>query len=272
MNGRSKDENFTRRSNQKPRFVHFWSQEALKQSHKLYKLTLCVMGGVKASGDMRCFQIRISHEQAHHLPGNIITKYFNKVELITGTGVVDSLPSCIVKVEHDNIDIISIKDELEGSLIIDTILQSGDGFAYLKVRTPGPIQRLITAEDEAWIMPPTSLCRENGFSMTIHGTPQGLRRAKEKLEFLIPEKMDMKISNLQIGDRMTAPQLPKKRNLVIKTAIEMGYYSAPRKCNQSTIADVLGLKQGTVAEHLQFAENTIINSWSEQTSRSKSSD
>lgn len=230
------------------------------------------MGGSKASGDMTYFQIRISHEQAKHLPGYIITKYFNKLELVTGTGIEDSIPSCIVKVEHDGIDIMSVKDELKESLIIDKILQEGDGFTYLKVKTPGPIQRIIGAEDEAWIMPPTYLSKQDGFSMTIHGTPKGLRRIKGMLESLIPEKMDMKISNQEIGDWMTVPQLPVRRNLVIKTAVEMGYYKSPRKCNQSTIAEVLGLKQGTVAEHLQSAENTIINSWSEQTSGSESSD
>ena len=230
------------------------------------------MGGSKASGDMTYFQIRISHEQAKHLPGYVITKYFDRLELVTGTGLEDSIPSCIVKVEYDGVDIMSIKDELNESLIIDKILQVGDGFAYLKAKTPGPIQRIIGAEDEAWIMPPTYLSKDDGFSMTIHGTPQGLKRIKDKLEFLIPEKMDMKISNLEIGDWMTVPLLPTKREMVIRTAVEMGYYNAPRGCNQINIAEVLGLKQGTVAEHLQFAENTIINSWSEQTSGSESSD
>jgi hypothetical protein len=243
-----------------------------KQRDKFYRLLKGYMGGSKASGDMTYLQIRISHEQAKHLPGYIITKFFTKLEMVTGTGIEDSIPSCIVKVEHDGVDIMSIKDELKESLIIDKILQEGDGFAYLKAKTPGPIQRIIGAEDEAWIMPPTFLSKDDGFSMTIHGTPAGLKRIKDKLEFLIPEKMDMKISNLEIGDWMTVPQLPLKRNSVIKTAVEMGYYDAPRKCNQSIIADVLGLKQGTVAEHLQSAENTIINSWSEQTSRSESSD
>lgn len=230
------------------------------------------MGGSKASGDMTYFQIRISHEQAKHLPGYVITKYFDRLELVTGTGLEDSIPSCIVKVEHKGLDIMSIKDELNESLIIDKILQVGDGFAYLKAKTPGPIQRIIGAEDEAWIMPPTYLSKDDGFSMTIHGTPQGLKRIKDKLELLIPEKMDMKISNLEIGDWMTVPLLPTKRNMVIRTAVEMGYYNAPRGCNQSSIAEVLGLKQGTVAEHLQSAENTIINSWSEQTSGSDSPD
>ena len=71
-----------------------------------------------------------------------------------------------------------------------------------------------------------------------------------------------------IGDWMSAPKLPNKRNLAIKTAVKMGYYDAPRTCNQNDIADALGIKQGTVAEHLQNAESIIINSWAEQTSNS----
>ena len=228
------------------------------------------MGGIKSSGKMRFFQIRILPEQGKHLPGHLITKYFTKLEMINGTGVVDSLPSCIVKVEHEGLDIGGIGEELQESLIIDKILLEGDNFAYLKVKTPGPIQRIIATEDEAWIMPPTYLSRENGFFMTIHGTPNGLKKVKDKLEILVPKKMDMRISKMIIGDWMSAPNLPQKRTLVIQTAVEMGYYSAPRRCNQNDIADVLGLKQGTVAEHLQIAESVIINSWSEQMALSES--
>lgn len=228
------------------------------------------MGGIKSSGKMRFFQIRILPEQGKHLPGHLITKYFTKLEMINGLGVVNSVPSCIVKVEHEGLDIDGIANELQESLIIDKILLEGDNFAYLKVKTPGPIQRIIAAEDEAWIMPPTYLSRENGFFMTIHGTPDGLKKVKDKLEILVPKKMDMRISKMIIGDWMSAPNLPQKRTLVIQTAVGMGYYSAPRRCNQNDIADVLGLKQGTVAEHLQIAESVIINSWSEQMALSES--
>ena len=219
---------------------------------------------------MRYFQIRILPEQGKHLPGHLITKYFTKLEMINGIGVVDSLPSCIVKVEHEGLDLEGIAEGLQESLIIDKILLEGDNFAYLKVKTPGPIQRIIAAEDEAWIMPPTYLSRENGFFMTIHGTPMGLKRVKDKLEVLVPKKMDMRISKMIIGDWMSAPNLPERRTVVIQTAVEMGYYSAPRRCNQNDIAGVLGLKQGTVAEHLQNAESAIINSWSEQMALSES--
>lgn len=228
------------------------------------------MVGIKSSGKMRYFQIRILPEQGKHLPGHLITKYFTKLEMINGTGVVDSLPSCIVKVEHEGLDLEEIAEGLQESLIIDKILLEGDNFAYLKVKTPGPIQRIIAAEDEAWIMPPTYLSRENGFFMTIHGTPKGLKRVKDSLEVLVPKKMDMRISKMIIGDWMSAPNLPERRTVVIQTAVEMGYYSAPRRCNQNDIAGVLGLKQGTVAEHLQNAESKIINSWSEQMALSES--
>ncbi len=51
------------------------------QRNKSYPWLFEIMGGLKASGDMRYFQIRILHEQAQHLPGSIITKYFSKLEL-----------------------------------------------------------------------------------------------------------------------------------------------------------------------------------------------
>jgi predicted DNA binding protein len=51
----------------------------------------------------------------------------------------------------------------------------------------------------------------------------------------------------------------------------MGYYETPKKCNQTDIAEFFGLKQATVAEHLQHAENIILNSWAKQVPSSKPS-
>ena len=212
---------------------------------------------------LRCFQIKIAPEQAKHLPGHIITDFFNKVEMIIGTGKVDSVPSCIVKVEYEGKNFPDVRDKLENSLIIDEILEENEGFAYLKIRVPGPIQMIIANDDDCWVVPPTHISK-NGMLMTVQGISGGLKRVKDKLELLIPEKMKMKISNVFVGDLIAAPKLPKKRYLVISTAIAKGYYSTPRRCTQGDIADHLGIKQGTVAEHLQNAESTIINSWSEQ--------
>ena len=222
----------------------------------------------KNLGNLRYFQIRVLHAQAKHLPGYAITKFFNKVEMIAGTGMVDSIPSCILKVEFDGPELPQINDELIGSLLIDRVLEQSDGVAYLKVRTPGPIQMIVARELDCWVIPPTYLSKENGLFMTIQGTSKGLKRVKDKLELLIPEKMDMRISKMIVGDLIAAPELPERRHLVITTAVKKGYYDTPRKCTQKDIADMLGIKQGTVAEHLQYAEGVIINSWADQVSQS----
>ena len=222
----------------------------------------------KNLGNLRYFQIRILHAQAKHLPGYAITKFFNKVEMVAGTGKVDSIPSCILKVEFDGPELPQINDELIGSLLIDRVLEQSDGVAYLRVRTPGPIQMIVARERDCWVIPPTYLSKENGLFMTIQGTSKGLKRVKDKLELLIPEKMDMRISKMIVGDLIAAPELPERRHLVITTAVKKGYYDTPRKCTQKDIVDMLGIKQGTVAEHLQYAEGVIINSWAYHVSRS----
>ena len=81
----------------------------------------------------------------------------------------------------------------------------------------------------------------------------------------------MKLSSPIVGNLVSIPILHDKRSLVIKNAVEMGYYETPKKCNQSDIAEFFGLKQATVAEHLQHAENIIVHSWAEQVPSSKPS-
>ena len=63
------------------------------------------------------------------------------------------------------------------------------------------------------------------------------------------------------ADWIFTPTLPEKRQVVMMTAVEMGYYNPKRKCTQKDLAKFLGIQQGTVAEHLRHAESEIINSW-----------
>ena len=66
------------------------------------------------------------------------------------------------------------------------------------------------------------------------------------------------------ADWIATPQLPERRKQVMDLAVKRGYYKTPRKCTQRELAEELGVRQGTVAEHLQSAEGLIIESWSEQ--------
>ena len=95
----------------------------------------------------------------------------------------------------------------------------------------------------------------------------GLRYSRtniNKLIALLGDAFQISVNNNFQGQWDTAPGLPRRRKEVLETAIMMGYYNAPRKCRQRDIADSIGLKQGTVAEHLQIAESLIINAWFHQ--------
>ena len=50
----------------------------------------------------------------------------------------------------------------------------------------------------------------------------------------------------------------------MELAVKLGYYSNPRKCTKRELAEALGVRQGTGAEHLQSAEGMIIKSWADQ--------
>jgi len=221
-----------------------------------------------ASDGLRFFQVKISNEQAQHLPGAVINDYFSKVEMIAGLGPEDSIPRCIARVEFDDPKSLQERDALQHSFVIESILMQGDGYAYVKVKTPGTIQLMIAQEDECWAVPPTFLSNEGGFFMTIQGTSRGLKYARDNLVSLIPEKLEMRISKTISADWIAAPKLPQRRHTVMRTAVEMGYYDTPRKCTQKEIAELLGIQQGTVAEHLQYAEGIIVNSWAKQISLS----
>ena len=203
------------------------------------------------------FQIKITYDQAQHLPGAIIIDYFPKAEMIFGLGG----DRVISKVEFDDPKSLEACDELKDSFEIENILLKEENFAYVIAKTPGPIQSIIARQDECWVVPPTVLSRENGFFMTVQGTPKGLKYARDQLLSSIPEELEMRISKTIDADWIFAPSLPEKRHVVMMTAVEMGYYEPTRKCTQKDLAELLGLQQGTVAEHLRHAENVIINSW-----------
>jgi predicted DNA binding protein len=81
---------------------------------------------------------------------------------------------------------------------------------------------------------------------------------------LLPEDIGLKVSSSMRADFMMAPSLSRRQSEVLDVAVKMGYYDYPKKCNQSDIAEVVGISQGTVAEHLQLAESNIMNGWQRQ--------
>ncbi|MBT5735468.1 MAG: hypothetical protein HOI28_01325, partial [Euryarchaeota archaeon] len=122
--------------------------------------------------------------------------------------------------------------------------------------------------NECWIKTPTVLTNSNGLFLTIHGTTNGLKEFRDGIKNLFSDTVKMRITKDLKADWIATPQLPQRRKEVIDLAVERGYYKTPRKCTQRELADELGVRQGTVAEHLQSAEGLIIESWSAQSNNS----
>ena len=214
-------------------------------------------------GNLRYFQIKITYEQAQHLPGAVMIDYFSKAEMICSMGG----GRIISRVEFDDPKNLEENDELKNSFQIEKILLKRENYAYVIAKTPGPIQSIITQQEECWVVPPTFLSRERGFFMTVQGTSKGLKYARDSLVSLIPKALEMRISKTIDADWIFTPTLPEKRHIVMMAAVEMGYYNPTRKCTQKDLSELLGIQQRTVAEHLRYAESVIINTWAKHSSQ-----
>lgn len=219
-------------------------------------------------GNLRFFQIQVDPEQARHMPGVKILEKFSKTELITSMGLKNGMAYGVYRVEYDTETVFDTIHELSQSFIIEEVLLKSDGVAFLKAFTPGPTMMMIESAGNCWPVPPTYLSRTKGLFLTIQGTSAGLKEIRDAFASLIPAQVEVRISKNIKADWISAPQLPRRRHDVMRLAVEMGYYRTPRQCTQRMIADALGIRQGTVGEHLQMAEGNIIDSWSKQTNLS----
>lgn len=204
-------------------------------------------------------------ERGSHLPGFNIAEYFTNVELVSAVNTQIVPASYVFLVEYENPDIFDSQMDLDLSFQIEEVLLKSDHYAYIVAKLPGPLGALVQSTKGCWFAAPSSLSRRNGLMWTIQGTSDGLKEARDLILKILPGELKMRISKTVASDWISAPRLPSRRHEVMKKAVELGYYSTPRGCTQRDIADSLGIRQGTVAEHLQSAEGSIINSWSKQT-------
>jgi len=222
----------------------------------------------KEEHNLRYFQIQVAPEHARHLPGVKVLEKFSKTELITNVGLKNGMPYGIYRVEYDSDTVFDNLDELSESFIVEGVFLKSDGVAFLRAFTPGPTMQIVERTPNCWTVPPTSLSRSRGLFMTVQGTSDGLKLLRDAVLTLFPTQIDLRISKNIKADWISAPKLPRRRHDVMRMAVDMGYYATPRRCTQKMIADALGIRQGTVGEHLQMAEGNIIESWSKQTNLS----
>lgn len=207
--------------------------------------------------DLRYMQLEISVDSAKDLPGSILPKYFLNCEFVSKIRITDEGLECYLKI--DFVDEASL-DVDHPTLKIQEIISKSGSSALVKACLSGPIPIMFFEIPDVWWVYPTKL-DEHKFTITVRGTTAALRQVRNGFKNLVGNGFTVKLGSESLQGPEFEDILPEKQRLVLDTAIEMGYYSRPRRCTQREIASVLNIKQATVSEHLQSAESKIINTF-----------
>jgi len=212
---------------------------------------------------LRFLQLKVTIEQAKDAPGVIMTSFFQKMELVSPVSWSGEFPEYLMNLElNDDLELENFS--IDGIFQVIKVISNSEKNALVIARFHGPILMLIHQIDECWIQTPSILSDKNGLFLTVHGTTEGLKSFRDGIKKQLPDTVKVRITKDLKADWIAAPQLPERRKQVMDLAVKRGYYKTPRKCTQRELAEELGVRQGTVAEHLQSAEGMIIESWSEQ--------
>ena len=215
------------------------------------------------SHDLRYLQLQVNPDQATMLSGSGLLENFTLVELVSILSTYEEASEYILSLRYTSEESMQWLENDE-SFEITGIIEQAPGYSLISVKAHGTIAMLIHKNLEIWVQTPTIISNSSGLFMTLQGTTKGLKRFRDEIGNILPPSIKIRISKDLKADWIAAPQLPTRRKEVMELAVKLGYYSTPRKCTQRELADALGVRQGTIAEHLQSAEGMIIQSWADQ--------
>jgi len=203
---------------------------------------------------LRYMQVQISAKSNEGLPGVELIDFFHKFEFLS---LIELLPNgmhCIVQANYDDLSVLDLE---YSSFELIKKIEVRENSALLEIKTLGPIPKIFAQLSETWWISPTYV-DANGLLVTMRGTSASLRKSLDNLTELVGQSYRVKSSSKTLHNPTIVSDLPNKQKEVLQKAIQMGYYSRPRKTTQKAIADALGVKQATISEHLQNAEANII--------------
>lgn len=216
--------------------------------------------------ELRQMVLTITQLQSSDLKGAVIYDYFARVAFILTdkspeNGVFRMLARLDFKPEMEPTEV-----PIESGMKIVKFYHRDETTGLALVDFTGPILATLMQIDGCWFHNQSFVDEKVGGHFTIVGTKKALSAYRKRMKALLPEDIGLKVSSSMRADFMMAPSLSRRQSEVLGTAVQMGYYDYPRRCNQSDIAEVIGISQGTVAEHLQLAESNIMNGWHRQLS------
>ena len=208
----------------------------------------------------------ISQLQSSGLPGAVIYDYFDKITFV----LTDKSPEKGVFRMLARLDFIQGMEPTEvppeSGMKIIKFYHRDETTGLATVDFTGPILGTLMDIDGCWFHNQSYIGNEDGAHFTIVGTKKALSAYRKRMLALFPEDIGLKVSSSMRADFMMTPSLSRRQSEVLSAAVHMGYYDYPKRCNQSEIAEHIGISQGTVAEHLQLAESNIMSGWFRQKS------
>ena len=216
-----------------------------------------------AAHDLRFLQIQVNMEQAKDMPAATLMNTLSSIEFVSTVSTIGDASEYILCLKYN--DLAALEEfEKNDAFELSGIIEQKEGMVLTKAYAKGPVAMLVHDNPEIWLQTPTQVTSSHGLFMTVHGTTKGLKRFRDDISELLPPSIKIRISKDLKADWIAAPQLPNRRKEVMELAVRLGYYSTPRRCTQRDLAEALGVRQGTIAEHLQSAESMIIQSWADQ--------
>ncbi|WP_410765607.1 helix-turn-helix domain-containing protein [Haloferax sp. DFSO60] len=143
-----------------------------------------------------------------------------------------------------------------------SIPDTGDGITYLQYDSAPLIDELMSLISEHAVViswPIISTRDTHGVRLTVFGPEAVLGQ----FFAAFPDAVDLTLE--RTGDYREdhsdpVAMLTERQQLVFETAVRLGYYECPRETTHEHLAEELGISNGTVAEHLQRIEATLMGS------------
>lgn len=137
---------------------------------------------------------------------------------------------------------------------------TGEGITYLQYNSAPLIDELMLLLSEHAVViswPIKSTQDTRGVRLTVFGPEDVLGDFFAAFPDAVSLTLE-RTGDYRGGHSDPVAMLTDRQRLVFDTAVRLGYYESPREATHEDLADELDIASGTVAEHLQRIERTIM--------------
>lgn len=187
-----------------------------------------------------------------------------QIEVLNNQYLTDGTVIELSRLESDH-DVDELFEENPATLDYEVLDMEGDQryvYHHLQPDESDIAHRLISLLDEhrLMIVYPMRFDSETGATMTLMGTTETVQEAFRQL----PAEIRRHVTIDRVTETMpllggVRSLLTERQREVLDAAIELGYYSVPRRVTSSDVADAVGCAPSTASEHLRKIEARVLS-------------